>query len=143
VPDPCVRIDSAVPGRCVVTVSGEIDLDSVPALHAVVDHVLAEPGQPMLVVDLGGLGFADSSVLRMLMALRRRLPAGSRLVVVCDDRIRRLLDLTGLADAFVLARTLAAADPGPAPARIVLPAPRSSYARSADAPAASRQEGLS
>jgi anti-sigma B factor antagonist len=69
------EIDSACEdetGR--LTLSGELDLATVPRVQEAVDEVLAR-GARHLVVDLGGLGFVDSSGLRLFIVLDRRAAA--------------------------------------------------------------------
>lgn len=89
----------------VVTVAGELDLATAPELR---DHLAAVLNQcEHLVLDLTGVTFVDSSGLQSLVATRRR--AG-----LCGDRLQlrltegghvdRLLQLTGLAEAFELDR---------------------------------------
>ena len=80
-----------------VTVVGEIDLASGAALQARLDHVVATTAGTV-VVDLAGVGFIDSSGLRVLVELRRRLAAMNRSMRVHDPSAptRRLLQLTGL-----------------------------------------------
>jgi anti-anti-sigma factor len=66
------EIDSACEdetGR--LTLSGELDLATVPRVQEAVDELLAQ-GVRQLVVDLGDLGFVDSSGLRLFIVLDRR-----------------------------------------------------------------------
>ena len=80
-----------------VTVVGEIDLASGAALQARLDHVVATTAGTV-VLDLAGVGFIDSSGLRVLVEMRRRLAAMNRSIRVHDPSAptRRLLQLTGL-----------------------------------------------
>jgi anti-sigma B factor antagonist len=59
-------------------------------------------GHSRLIVDLGGRDDADADLLGVLHRSARRLRhADGRLAVVCaDSRLRRLLDLTLLSQAF-------------------------------------------
>ena len=64
-----------------VTVTGELDIATVPQLDAALR--LAEAGSASVVLDLRGLEFMDSSAAHLLLAADRRLSqAGGRLVVV-------------------------------------------------------------
>src|SRR4051794_21673899 len=81
-------------GVRVVTVSGELDLDTMAELStALADH----EGLATTVVDLRGLTFIDSSgVSGVLAAARRARDAGSRLVCVPGPpSIRRVFEMTG------------------------------------------------
>jgi len=85
--------------RVVVTARGELDLNTVAHLEAAVaDH--AGPRQD-LVVDLGELTFVDSTGLRLLLRLRERAQRNATgLLVVTSERVRRILDLSGMAALF-------------------------------------------
>lgn len=68
-------------GAARVTVTGEMDIATVPQLDAALR--LAEAGSASVVLDLRGLEFMDSSAAHLLLAADRRLSqAGGRLVVV-------------------------------------------------------------
>jgi anti-anti-sigma factor len=83
-------------GVRVVAVSGELDLDTMAEL----DAVLAADGGPVAttVVDLRGLTFIDSTgVSGVLTAARRARDAGGRLACVPGPpSIRRVFELTGV-----------------------------------------------
>lgn len=81
-----------------VVVEGEIDMASVNEMEKA---LLVDPSV-VVVADLTGVGFMDSTGLRGLLAAQDGLTAGGgRLHLVFEDGpVRRLLDLTGLADRF-------------------------------------------
>ncbi|MGH8823108.1 MAG: STAS domain-containing protein [Jiangellaceae bacterium] len=59
-------------GGCIICrVTGEVDLVSAATLH---EHLLAQldDDHPLLVVDLAGVGFMDSSALAALVAAHRQ-----------------------------------------------------------------------
>jgi anti-sigma B factor antagonist len=106
-----LEIGTAVEGdACVVTVEGEVDIYTSPALKAALASA-SEVGCRMIVVDLGGVGFIDSSGLGVLMgALRRAREAGGDLrVVSARDAVARVLRLTELDKVFALRATVAEA----------------------------------
>ncbi|HEY4457055.1 MAG TPA: STAS domain-containing protein [Pseudonocardiaceae bacterium] len=81
----------------VLTVAGEIDMTTAPALEDAVRQSLAE-GPAMLVIDLSGAEFFSSAGIAVLM-LAHRNESGVALRVVATDRIvLRPLELTGLTD---------------------------------------------
>lgn len=88
----------------VVTVTGEVDVDSGYDLYvAVVD--VAQAGAPKVVVDLSGVSFLDSVGLGMLVRCRDDLPRYYESSVELKDPsepVRRLLDLTALTREFDL-----------------------------------------
>jgi anti-anti-sigma factor len=89
-----VSSDSS-PGVVTVVVTGEVDLDTAPAVH---DEVLRHlhPGATVH-LDLGDVTFMDSSGLQVLLSSRRHateVGAELRLVRV-SARVQRLIVLTG------------------------------------------------
>jgi anti-sigma B factor antagonist len=86
-----------------IVLEGEFDLSAVPR----VEHALAalhDDGVTWVVMDLRGLQFIDSSGLNLLLELDAAArDNGHRVSVVPGgEHIRRLFELTGLADHFEL-----------------------------------------
>jgi anti-anti-sigma factor len=79
----------------VVSVSGELDLDTMSELTAALAD---DDGVTTTVIDLRGLTFIDSSgVSGVLSAARRARDAGLRLVCVPGSaQIQRVFELTGV-----------------------------------------------
>lgn len=90
------------PGRAVCRLSGDLDASTAARLRAVLGEQLDEGCDA--VVDLSGLGFIDSSGLGVLVgALKRFNTAGHRLSLRAPTAsLRRVLETTGLARAFVI-----------------------------------------
>ena len=90
-----------VDGLAVVSVHGEIDVYSAPALKEKLSSLL-QGERPSFVVDLSEVGFLDSTGLGALVAARTSaVDAGGRVAVVCDrDRILKLFRITGLDGVF-------------------------------------------
>ena len=89
-----------VPG---VAVRGEIDINAVDALDTALDsRIRMTTGA--FVVDLSETTFLDSSGLATLMRARGLLGREDRqLVIVCrPGPVRRILELTGTAELFVI-----------------------------------------
>jgi len=82
---------------CVVRVSGEVDVHTSPSLKAALVDAMGD-GCPVVVADLAGVPFIDSSGLGVLIgALRRAREAGGELRVVSgDDAVIKILRITGL-----------------------------------------------
>ena len=80
----------------IVTVSGELDENTVPELRERL-HGLLEAGAAWLLVDLGELEFIDSSGVGLLIGTSRRAgEAGGDLAVVCArPNILRVFDISG------------------------------------------------
>jgi anti-sigma B factor antagonist len=84
-------------GATILALSGEFDLSVVQQFEASLGKV--EAGRPeVVVVDLNGLGFMDSSGLRALvMADQRAKKAGRRLAIVPGPPVvRRVFEITQL-----------------------------------------------
>jgi anti-sigma B factor antagonist len=79
-----------------ISVSGELDISSVPPVQEAVDLALASSPQ-LVVFELADLRFMDSSGIAMLLSVAQRV---SRVVLRRPSEIvRRIIDATGLAEA--------------------------------------------
>ncbi|MDX6257214.1 MAG: anti-sigma factor antagonist [Frankiales bacterium] len=80
----------------VVTISGEIDIATVPQLRDALETPLHQT-DPCLILDLTDVRFCDSSGLALLVATRRRLPDGAPLRLAgAQPIVARVFQLTGL-----------------------------------------------
>ena len=89
--------------------SGEIDAHSVTVLARHLDPL---PGSSDdVVIDLSGVGFVDSSGLRVLVEAHQRAEAEARRLVLSGSRrpVLRLLEISGLME-YLHVRTPADAD---------------------------------
>ncbi|UOX89220.1 STAS domain-containing protein [Amycolatopsis sp. FBCC-B4732] len=85
----------------VVTVEGELDVATAPRLRAAIASAPLDRGQ-LLVIDLAGVTFCDSSGISALIAARNvaeTAGAGVALAAV-PARLSRTFGLIGLADFF-------------------------------------------
>ncbi|SDJ36367.1 STAS domain-containing protein [Streptomyces indicus] len=78
-------------GTAVVTLHGELDIDAVPAVRDTLRTAAA--AAPDLVLDLSQVGFADSSVLNLV--LWARITLGPRLAGPLPAQLARLFDIAG------------------------------------------------
>ena len=87
----------------VISVSGELDLASSPALEEELERVAQSDAQ-LVVVDLRGLEFMDSTGLSVLVRAHQRAEEhGRRLGLINgSQQVQRLLTLTGVADRLTL-----------------------------------------
>lgn len=92
----------------VVTLTGEVDLYTAPALEQALEGVVALGGTAVA-LDLADVSFIDSTVLGVLLSYRERLQdLGGELVVVTEDRrLLRTFEVTGLDRVLVIERRLA------------------------------------
>jgi anti-sigma B factor antagonist len=100
-------------GRAQIALSGELDIATAPKLEEEVRRLETE-GRKLIVIDLRGLEFMDSSGLRALLAADTRArERGNRVVIIRgDDRIQRVLRITRLDERLEIvddAETLAGA----------------------------------
>jgi len=91
----------------VVTVVGDLDLGSAPQLH---DHALLTAAEktPQLVLDLGGVTFMDSSGLKCLLSIQRRVEqdGGTLALVAIPYSVRRVLSVTGTEGFFSISERI-------------------------------------
>ena len=91
----CVRsdLDGAV---AVISVAGEVDIGTAPALHSALEHAYLE-GADDILVDLSDTSFIESSGLRTLLIASQKASRAGCLSVVCPNaNVRRVFELTGL-----------------------------------------------
>jgi anti-anti-sigma factor len=95
-----LQVDVTADGSEVVLVlRGELEPHTAPALRQRIDDTTDDSVQ-LLVLDVAGLRFIDSSGLRVIISAHKEMAArDGRLVLRAPtDTTRRLLDITGLAD---------------------------------------------
>ncbi len=88
-------------GSAVVFVHGEIDLSSASAIR----HALsaAQQGCPDVIVDLSGVTFMDSTGINALLRAHSEAPPGGSLRVVgAISAVRRVFDIAGVSQLFLL-----------------------------------------
>jgi anti-anti-sigma factor len=95
-----IDITRPAPSTFRVSVVGEVDLATVPALRDRLLTVVHEQAPAALVVDLAGVTFLDCAGIGTLVAAHNAAIRAGGQVRVSDPHptVRRLLDLTGLLD---------------------------------------------
>jgi anti-sigma B factor antagonist len=100
---PPFRCDVEADGESAVRIRpvGELDLSTVPMLEASMEHA-REAGFELLVIDLRGLEFIDSTGLTLLTrwSLGAERDGYELALVAGSDRIQRLFELTRLITHF-------------------------------------------
>src|ERR1700744_4247151 len=84
--------------HALVSVGGEVDINSAPLLQQRLMHLL-EGNEPRLLVDLSGVTFIDCFATRTLAETCRRAegrPCSIQFVALSEP-VKRLAELTGLA----------------------------------------------
>ncbi|MFB8119492.1 STAS domain-containing protein [Streptomyces sp. NPDC056465] len=79
----------------VISPSGEFDLDNLPVLEAQITALIAT--HPGLILDAGGITFADSMFLRLVLATHQRT---NLRIAAPSPTVARLLGVVG-ADHFL------------------------------------------
>lgn len=94
---------SAVNGVVMITLAGELDLASAPALADAIDGA-ASHGADLVIVDLRGLDFMDSTGIGVLVkAHQAAAQSAYRFAVVKGSpQVDRILSLTGLDEQLTL-----------------------------------------
>jgi anti-sigma B factor antagonist len=94
-------------GQAVVTTPEEIDLSNAGLLREALISATAS-GQPVIVVDMSGTEFCDSTGLNVLVrALGQAEEAGTELrLVMGGTGVQRVLTVTGVAGMFRIFQTL-------------------------------------
>jgi anti-sigma B factor antagonist len=90
----------------VVEVGGDLEFGTAASLRsALID--LAQQGCDPLVVDLKALEFIDSTGLSLLVQAKQRIEAQGQRFALRNptDRVRRVLEISGLADLFAIETT--------------------------------------
>jgi anti-sigma B factor antagonist len=106
-----VRTETADDGVAIVVLSGEHDLGTVPQVKEALGGAAADG--KAIIVDLCAATFVDSSILGALLEARRTAVDSSRgFAVACSgeaEPVRRVLEVTGLADELPVHSTREAA----------------------------------
>jgi anti-anti-sigma factor len=91
------RLPGAPAGTIVVTLPGEIDLANADRVGADLNAAFG-PGVGVVVADMSGTRFSDSSGIRELVLAHKRARASGTLfrVVVGPGEVRRVLDILRL-----------------------------------------------
>jgi anti-sigma B factor antagonist len=97
------EIRRSAPGAAVCVLVGDLDVESLATAEQALARLTAQQ-QPVLVVDLGQVGFCDSSGLNLL--LRTRLAAAAAgtafRLSAATPTVLRVLELTGTDAVFSL-----------------------------------------
>src|SRR5712691_4687802 len=98
-----IRTEQLPSSTAVVTVGGELDIESAGYLQRKLNEAIAD-GAETVVVDLGTTTFIDSMALGVLLgAVRRLRERDGQLRIACaDPNIKRILEITLLDRVFAI-----------------------------------------
>ncbi|MCE5204230.1 MAG: STAS domain-containing protein [Coriobacteriales bacterium] len=87
-------------GQWTLVLSGELDYSECASFRMTIDRIL-KSSPKSTIVDLSRLDYLDSSGLGLLLSLSKEYGAsGGRLVLVTNDAVDNILDLTRLSGIF-------------------------------------------
>jgi anti-sigma B factor antagonist len=109
---PAMEIHRARGGEVVIaSVSGDVDMVQVPKIQAALTAALSDGGTA-LIIDLSGVRYFDSTGVRLLFFVQRKLQCGRyqlRLVVPAEGPVRHVLAIVNLDQHIRIHLTVAAA----------------------------------
>jgi anti-sigma B factor antagonist len=86
--------------RWMLTMSGDLDYGECASFRMTIDRILRND-PPTTVIDLSAIDHLDSSGLGLLLALSKEYgAAGGRLVLITNESVDSILDLTRLSSIF-------------------------------------------
>lgn len=93
-----------------LSLQGELDYAECAAFRMTIDRILKHAPRAVI-VDLSGLDYLDSSGLGLLLALSKEHAAqGGRLILVTNESVDSILDLTRLSGIFSCAPSVEEAE---------------------------------
>ena len=95
-----------LPNNVVVSVVGELDMADADQVGQILIEA-AEAGKPILQLELAGLTFADSSAIKAILVGAQAADDRGVTYELVDphDRVRRLLEVTGLVSVLTIVDT--------------------------------------
>ena len=98
------------PSGLVLTVEGELDIATAPALRERLDAVI-DAGRHRLVIDLSAISFLDSIALATIVHAKQRLPDDGKLALAVDPSsyVMLVFEGSGLANVLDLVESRAQA----------------------------------
>lgn len=92
--------------RWILALDGELDYSECSTFRMTIDRILKH-APPATVVDLAALDYLDSSGLGLLLSLSKEYTTlGGRLILVTNESVDNILDLTRLSGIFSCASSL-------------------------------------
>ena len=94
------------PSGLVITVTGELDIATAPALRDRLDTAI-DAGTHRLVIDLTSISFLDSVALATIVHTKQRLPEGGQMALAVDPSsyVMLVFESGGLAQVLDLVET--------------------------------------
>lgn len=101
-----MQINTTMSGEVIVAMlEGEIDGKTAPLAQAQLFPLITDGCK--LVLEMSGVSYMSSAGLRMLLSMRRQVPATGQLVLAgLSEQIYDVMSITGFLDFFVVCATL-------------------------------------
>jgi anti-sigma B factor antagonist len=101
-----MQINSTMSGDITIAkLEGEIDGKTAPLAQAQLSPLVVDGCK--LVLEMSGVSYMSSAGLRMLLSLRRQIPANGKLVLAgLSEQLYDVMSITGFLDFFVVCATL-------------------------------------
>ena len=106
-----LRVSSRSQGdHTIVTLAGEIDLYTAPRLQTELHAAMRSADPALVVVDMSGVEFCDSTGMNVLLAAHRQAceRGGDLALAAPRAAVRKILEVTGLMSVFTVHDDLAA-----------------------------------
>jgi anti-anti-sigma factor len=89
---------------CVITVSGELDIEHAPRLASLAQAAMTSPSWDILIIDLTEVPFLDSTGLGALLDLHEAVIRAGRTVRLrgVQKQVRKVIEITGLTQALLV-----------------------------------------
>jgi anti-sigma B factor antagonist len=110
VPHVELRVSSRSQGdHTIVTLAGEIDLYTAPRLQTELLAAMGSADPALVVVDMSGVEFCDSTGMNVLLAAHRQAceRGGDLALAAPRAPVRKILEVTGLSSVFTVHDDLA------------------------------------
>jgi len=94
-----LEVNSEIVGNTLlVSVAGELDLDTAPRMRTLIDARLSHTGARHLLLDMSGVSFLDSSGLGAILGRYRTVSASGGAMGIAGARtaVKRVLRLSGV-----------------------------------------------
>ena len=86
----------------ILSIKGKVNFEVTPQLKEVINDAIAEKQSKLLVINMEGVSFIDSSGLGLLLAARKKLDGIGSMLHICNvsAQVKKAFDQTNLTNYF-------------------------------------------